>query len=115
MEEEEKGNAMEDKKMSNKEVGSSPVKKKKNGSIRSIFIHADRVDMWLMAGGFIGAVADGTVAPLMIYLTGRMFNNVGGANSASVADMLTQNVRQVRYYLTSLIKVFFFFCASTFP
>ncbi|XWS44246.1 hypothetical protein CRYUN_Cryun15aG0027900 [Craigia yunnanensis] len=91
MEEEEKGNAMEDKKMSNKEVGSSPVKKK-NGSIRSIFMHADGVDMWLMAGGIIGAVADGTVSPLMIYLIGRMFNNIGGA---SAADVLTHKVRQV--------------------
>ncbi|XVF14181.1 hypothetical protein REPUB_Repub09cG0035000 [Reevesia pubescens] len=82
---------MEDKKMSSKEVR-SPVKTKKNGSIRSIFMHADGVDIWLMAAGFIGSVADGTVAPLIIYLTGRMFNNIGGA---SAADMLTHKVRQV--------------------
>ncbi|XWS40814.1 hypothetical protein CRYUN_Cryun17cG0027800 [Craigia yunnanensis] len=49
--------------MSSKEVG-SPMKKK-NGSICSIFMHADGVDMWLMSAGFIGAVADGTVAPLV--------------------------------------------------
>ncbi|XWS40813.1 hypothetical protein CRYUN_Cryun17cG0027700 [Craigia yunnanensis] len=85
---------MADEKMRSKEVG-SPVEKKKNGSIRSIFMHADGVDMWLMTAGFIGAVADGAVSPLIIYLTGRMFNNVGGANSASAADMLTHNVRQV--------------------
>ncbi|XWS40815.1 hypothetical protein CRYUN_Cryun17cG0027900 [Craigia yunnanensis] len=84
---------MADKKMSSKEV-ESPMKKK-NGSIRFIFMHADGVDMWLMSAGFIGAVADGTVTPMIIYLTGRMFNNVGGANSASAADMLTHNVRQV--------------------
>ncbi|XVE83874.1 hypothetical protein DITRI_Ditri16bG0123100 [Diplodiscus trichospermus] len=85
---------MEDKKISNKEVGSSPVKKKQNGSICSIFMHADGVDIWLMAVGFIGAVTDGTVAPLLIYLTGRLFNNIGGA-SASAADILTSNVHQV--------------------
>ncbi|XVE68021.1 hypothetical protein DITRI_Ditri09bG0034900 [Diplodiscus trichospermus] len=84
---------MVEKKVSSKEVA-SPAKKK-NGSIRSIFMHADGVDRWLMAAGFIGAVADGTVSPLMISLIGRMFNNVGGANSTSAADMLTQNVRQV--------------------
>ncbi|XVF58165.1 hypothetical protein PTKIN_Ptkin07bG0041400 [Pterospermum kingtungense] len=77
--------------MSNKEV-----KKKQNGSISSIFKHADGVDMWLMAVGFIGAVADGTVAPLVIYLTGRMFNNIGGA---SAAEVLTEKVRQVALFV----------------
>ncbi|XP_022740291.1 ABC transporter B family member 15-like [Durio zibethinus] len=95
---EEKGNEMADKKMNSKEVG-NPVKKKKNGSIHSIFMHADSVDMCLMAAGFIGAVVDGTVAPLIIYLTGHMFNNVGGANSASSADMLAHNIRQVALFL----------------
>lgn len=40
-------------------------------------MHADGVDMWLMGAGFIGGVADGSVAPLIIYLIGRMFYNIG--------------------------------------
>ncbi|XVF16505.1 hypothetical protein REPUB_Repub10bG0036800 [Reevesia pubescens] len=95
MEEEKAGKATEDKKMTSKEIGSHVKKKKKNGSVRSIFMHADGVDKWLMAAGFIGSVADGTVTPLMIYLIGRMFNNIGGANSASTAYILTHKVRQV--------------------
>ncbi|GMI68437.1 multi-drug resistance 13, ATP-binding cassette B15 [Hibiscus trionum] len=89
---------MADKKLSSNDVGSA-VKEKKSGSIRSIFMHADGVDLWLMGVGFIGAVADGTVAPIVIYLTGSMFNNVSGANSASAARMFTENVRQVALYV----------------
>ncbi|MBA0822485.1 hypothetical protein Goarm_019283, partial [Gossypium armourianum] len=98
MEEGKRKANMADKKMSGKDIGSI-VKKNKNGSISSIFMHADGVDMCLMAVGFIGAVADGTVAPLIIYLTGRMFNSVGGANEASSVGILVHNVRQVALYV----------------
>ncbi|XVF58166.1 hypothetical protein PTKIN_Ptkin07bG0041500 [Pterospermum kingtungense] len=97
MEEEGKANAMKCKRMSNKSVGNSPVKKKKNGSIRSIFMHADGVDMWLMAFGFLGAVVDGTVSPLNVYLVGLMFNNIGGG--ASAAEILTHKVNRVAMYM----------------
>ncbi|MBA0847854.1 hypothetical protein Goshw_024507 [Gossypium schwendimanii] len=98
MEEGKRKANMADKKMCGKDIGSI-VKKNKNGSISSIFMHADGVDMCLMAVGFIGAVADGTVAPLIIYLTGRMFNSVGGANEASSVGILVHNVRQVALYV----------------
>ncbi|XP_039016790.1 ABC transporter B family member 15-like [Hibiscus syriacus] len=75
------------------------AKKEKNGSIRSIFMHADGVDMWLMVAGFIGAAADGSATPLSIYLSGRMFNNVGGDASASSLDLLTHNVNKVSLYI----------------
>ncbi|GMI68434.1 multi-drug resistance 13, ATP-binding cassette B15 [Hibiscus trionum] len=86
---------MEDKKT----MSCNEAKKEKYGSIRSIFMHADGVDMWFMAAGFIGAVADGSAPPLMIYLAGRMFNNVGGFGSASSPDLLTHNVNQVALYI----------------
>ncbi|KAL4379199.1 hypothetical protein GQ457_02G011470 [Hibiscus cannabinus] len=89
--EEEKQTAMEDKKT----MSSDDVKKEKHESIRSIFMHADGVDMWFMVAGFIGAVADGSAAPLMLYLVGRMFNKVGGAGSISSLDFLTHNVNKV--------------------
>ncbi|KAK8644268.1 hypothetical protein V6N13_123579 [Hibiscus sabdariffa] len=73
-----------------KEVGSSPVRK--NRSIRSIFMHADGVDKCLMTAGFVGSVVDGIVAPLLIFLMGHMFNNIGASSSA---DILTSNVRKV--------------------
>ncbi|KAH1128846.1 hypothetical protein J1N35_000224 [Gossypium stocksii] len=98
MEEGKRKANMADKKMSGKDIGSI-VKKNKNGSISSIFMHADGVDMCLMVVGFIGAVADGTVTPLITYLTGRMFNSVGGANEASSVGILVHNVRQVVLYV----------------
>ncbi|OMO52739.1 hypothetical protein COLO4_37015 [Corchorus olitorius] len=67
-------------------------KKKRNGSI---FMQADGIDIWLMAVGFVGAVADGSVAPLTIYLIGRMFNNVGAASASTIAH----SVRQVALYV----------------
>ncbi|KAK8560086.1 hypothetical protein V6N13_061305 [Hibiscus sabdariffa] len=82
----------------NKDVGAT-VKNKKNGSMRSIFMHADGLDMWLMDVGFIRVVVDGSVSPLLIYLTGRMFNNGGGANYASDALMLAHNLCQVALYV----------------
>ncbi|KAK8687077.1 hypothetical protein V6N13_085909 [Hibiscus sabdariffa] len=77
-----------------KEVESGPGRKT-NRSIRSIFVHADAVDKCLMAAGLIGAAANGTVTPVIFYLTGRMFNNIGDSGSASAADMLSHNVGQV--------------------
>ncbi|KAL4379609.1 hypothetical protein GQ457_02G011440 [Hibiscus cannabinus] len=95
--EEEKQNAMED----NKTMSSSDVKKEKHESIRSIFMHADGVDIWFMVAGFIGAVAEGSALPLMSYLVGHTFNKVGGAGSASSLGMLTQNVNKVPSLLTT--------------
>ncbi|KAK8644266.1 hypothetical protein V6N13_123577 [Hibiscus sabdariffa] len=70
---------MADEGKSGKEVGSSPVRK--NKSIRSILMHADGVDKCLMAAGLVGSVVDGIVSPLIIYLMGRMFNNIGACNA----------------------------------
>uniref|UniRef100_A0A803LSY9 Uncharacterized protein n=1 Tax=Chenopodium quinoa TaxID=63459 RepID=A0A803LSY9_CHEQI len=43
--------------------------KKKKGSIWSIFMHADGVDLILMLFGFIGAVGDGCTIPLTLFIT----------------------------------------------
>ncbi|KAJ4707552.1 ABC transporter family protein [Melia azedarach] len=53
----------------------------KNGSFRDIFMHADCEDMFLMAFGFIGAIGDGLVSPLMIFALSRVMNNIGNASS----------------------------------
>ncbi|KAL1080942.1 hypothetical protein V6Z11_D09G030700 [Gossypium hirsutum] len=86
---------MADERKSIEEVESSPLKKK-NRCIRSIFMHADNVDRFLMAAGFIGGVVDGTVAPLMIYLNGRLFNNLDASSKDAAADMVTRNVHHVQ-------------------
>ncbi|MBA0630286.1 hypothetical protein Godav_002401, partial [Gossypium davidsonii] len=68
--------------------------KKINGSIRSIFMHADDVDMWLMTLGFIGAVGDGFSTPLVLLVTSKLMNNLGGS-SAFTADMFIHNINKV--------------------
>ncbi|MFQ6660609.1 hypothetical protein Gotur_029058 [Gossypium turneri] len=67
--------------------------KKINGSIRSIFMHADDVDMWLMTLGFIGAVGDGFSTPLVLLVTSKLMNNLG-ASSAFTADMFIHNINK---------------------
>ncbi|KAJ9152517.1 hypothetical protein P3X46_026077 [Hevea brasiliensis] len=68
------------------EKKSSMVKKKKKsnhiGSIRSIFMHADLVDWLLMVLGFIGSVGDGFSTPLVLFVTSKLMNNLGGASSS---------------------------------
>ncbi|XWS32817.1 hypothetical protein CRYUN_Cryun22dG0022200 [Craigia yunnanensis] len=64
-----------------------------NGSIRSIFMHADVVDMCLMTLGFIGAVGDGFFTPLVLLVTSKLMNNLGDA-SAFTADMFIHNINK---------------------
>ncbi|PSS33724.1 ABC transporter B family member 15 like [Actinidia chinensis var. chinensis] len=68
-------------------------RKKRNGSFRSIFMHADHADVLLMILGFLGALGDGLSMPLVILVTSKLMNNIGGA-SASVADSFTQNINK---------------------
>ncbi|KAK8490472.1 hypothetical protein V6N12_076239, partial [Hibiscus sabdariffa] len=64
-----------------------------NGSVRSIFMHADGVDMWLMALGFIGALGDGFSTPLVLLVTSKLMNNLGDS-SAFTADMFVHNINK---------------------
>ncbi|CAL9248282.1 unnamed protein product [Arabidopsis halleri] len=55
-------------------------KMKSFGSIRSIFMHADGVDWLLMGLGLIGAVGDGFTTPLVLLITSKLMNNLGGSS-----------------------------------
>ncbi|KAH9676228.1 ABC transporter B family member 15 [Citrus sinensis] len=61
------------------------------GSFRSIFMHADRVDMFLMVLGFIAAICDGLSTPLLTFVMCRLMNNVGNASSLPV-DVFTHQL-----------------------
>ncbi|ESR44268.1 hypothetical protein CICLE_v10010930mg [Citrus x clementina] len=61
------------------------------GSFRSIFMHADRVDMFLMVLGFTGAICDGFSTPLLTFVMCRLMNNVGNASSLPV-DVFTHQL-----------------------
>ncbi|KAK3227802.1 hypothetical protein Dsin_007664 [Dipteronia sinensis] len=77
------------KEVMRKESDHDQKKRRKNGSIRSIIMHADGVDMFLMVFGFIGAVGDGFTTPLVLFVTSKLMNNVGGGSSV---DSFTQNI-----------------------
>lgn len=70
------------------------VMNKSKGSIRSIFMHADGVDMCLMALGLFGSFGDGFSTPLVLYISSKLMNNIGDA-SASLTESFTQNINKV--------------------
>ncbi|KAF2316201.1 hypothetical protein GH714_041542 [Hevea brasiliensis] len=45
-------------------------------------MHADLVDWLLMVLGFIGSVGDGFSTPLVLFVTSKLMNNLGGASSS---------------------------------
>lgn len=55
------------------------------GSIRSIFMHADSADWLLMVLGFIGSIGDGFSTPLVLFVTSKLMNNLGGTSSSAEA------------------------------
>lgn len=68
--------------------------KKKSGSIGSIFMHADGADLLLMTLGFIGAIGDGALTPVLLIATSKLMNNLGGSSTSTVHDF-TQKINKV--------------------
>lgn len=68
--------------------------KKKLGSIRSIFMHADRADNLLMILGLIGAIGDGISVPVMLFITSKIMNNIGGSSAQTNDDDFTHNINK---------------------
>ncbi|AEE77442.1 ABC transporter family protein [Arabidopsis thaliana] len=50
------------------------------GSVRSIFMHANSVDLVLMGLGLIGAVGDGFITPIIFFITGLLLNDIGDSS-----------------------------------
>ncbi|KAJ7970917.1 ABC transporter B family protein [Quillaja saponaria] len=77
-----------------KNTGIATVKtKKRNGSIRSIFMHADGVDWLLMAFSFIGSLGDEFSMPLVLYVSSSLMNNIGLASSTG-ADYFQHSINK---------------------
>ncbi|KAI3903861.1 hypothetical protein MKW92_023993 [Papaver armeniacum] len=66
--------------------GSNKEKKIKTGSIGTIFMHADGIDICLMVLGFLGAVGDGFGTPVMLYITSKIMNNLGSVGPSDIND-----------------------------
>ncbi|XP_050223554.1 ABC transporter B family member 15-like [Mercurialis annua] len=67
-------------------MGSSNIKKKRSNNIWSmgtILMHADYIDWLLMILGFIGSVGDGFSTPIVLFVTSKLMNNLGGSSSSS--------------------------------
>lgn len=90
-----------------RDEGSSTITKVKknnnNGSFLSIFMDADRLDMFLMVLGFIGAMADGFSTPLLTLVMARLMNTVGNAS-----NLTTDEFTHKLYYVT--LSTFFSLC-----
>ncbi|KAM0068263.1 putative ABC transporter type 1, transmembrane domain-containing protein [Helianthus anomalus] len=65
----------------------------KTGSFRSIFMHADGTDMFLMTLGCFGAVGDGIAMPTMLLFTSTIMNNIGDSSSFTV-DVFTDKMNK---------------------
>ncbi|EOA25272.1 hypothetical protein CARUB_v10018587mg [Capsella rubella] len=52
-------------------------------NIRSIFNHADGVDLVLMGLGLLGAIGDGFVTPIIFFITGLLLNDIGAVGDDS--------------------------------
>ncbi|XP_052197564.1 ABC transporter B family member 15-like [Diospyros lotus] len=71
------------------------MQKKGNGSLLSIFMHADGVDILLMVLGGLGAVGDGISMPVMLVVTSKLMNNIGASTSpSSDTDSFSHNINK---------------------
>ncbi|KAJ8750162.1 hypothetical protein K2173_014077 [Erythroxylum novogranatense] len=78
--------------MGTEKQSSGKIKKSTVGSIMSIFMHADHLDWFLMTLGFIGSLADGFSTPLVLFVTSRLMNNLGGTSSTE--DAFSRNINK---------------------
>ncbi|KAI5341077.1 hypothetical protein L3X38_020351 [Prunus dulcis] len=67
--------------------------RKKVGSVRSVFMHADGVDKCFMILGLFGSLGDGFSTPLVLLITSRLMNNIGGS-STSAQDAFLHNINK---------------------
>ncbi|KAK7381342.1 hypothetical protein VNO78_33967 [Psophocarpus tetragonolobus] len=72
---------------------SMATKTKKSGSFRSIFMHADGLDWFLMIFGLIGAIGDGLGTPLVLFITSKIMNNIGDFSS-NIGTTFIHNINQ---------------------
>ncbi|KAI5443169.1 ABC transporter B family member 15 [Lathyrus oleraceus] len=66
-----------------KNVSIVKKKKKKNGSFKSIFMHADVLDCFFMAFGLLGSIGDGMMTPLVLFITSKIMNSIGSVSNTS--------------------------------
>lgn len=85
-------------------VGQERKTNKKNGSLgfRSIFMHADGKDLFLMVLGTIGAVGEGLTTPLVLYISSRMMNNIGSSSNMD-GNTFIHSINKVQFFISLFI------------
>ncbi|XP_058753862.1 ABC transporter B family member 15-like [Vicia villosa] len=71
-----------------KNVSFVKTKKTNNASFRSIFMHADILDWFFMVFGSLGAISDGTMVPVVVFITGQIMNSMGGFSGSSISNFV---------------------------
>uniref|UniRef100_A0A6N2LBD6 Uncharacterized protein n=1 Tax=Salix viminalis TaxID=40686 RepID=A0A6N2LBD6_SALVM len=69
--------------------------KSKIGSIRSVFMHADSLDCFLMVLGLIGSIGEGFSSPLIFFVSSKLMNNLAGSEPSDTApDVFSDNINK---------------------
>jgi len=97
----------------NTSISMAAAKNKKSGSFSSIFMHADRLDVFLMIFGLIGAIGDGIGTPLVLFITSKIMNNIGNF-SGGIDSTFIHGINKVFHLFYFLFfSLFSFFSSST--
>ncbi|GMH15726.1 hypothetical protein Nepgr_017567 [Nepenthes gracilis] len=77
--------------------------KREKGSMKTIFMHADGVDVVLMVAGFVGSVGDGLTLPVALLVLSKLIN-LAGETISNFDDphSLTRNIDRNTVYLCYL-------------
>ncbi|OAY83123.1 putative multidrug resistance protein, partial [Ananas comosus] len=76
-------------------------------SFFSIFMHADAIDKAFMTFGILGAIGDGLSTPVMLYISSKILNDLGGGGTG--ATLLSEFTHKVDEVATNPLLFFFFF------
>ncbi|KAL6629035.1 hypothetical protein ACP70R_028800 [Stipagrostis hirtigluma subsp. patula] len=67
-------------------------------SFASVFMHADAVDVVLMVLGLVGAIGDGMSSPVMLFITTRVYNDIGsGPDLQQFSSKINENARNILF------------------
>ena len=66
----------------------------------SVFMHADAMDMALMAVGLVGAIGDGLSTPVKLLITGFIINDLGNSGPEHLQELSSKmdEVRINKFY-----------------
>jgi ATP-binding cassette subfamily B (MDR/TAP) protein 1 len=68
-------------------------------SFASVFMHADAADAALMVLGLVGAMGDGLSTPVMLFITSRIFNDLGSGPDLlrEFSSKINENARNLLF------------------